>query len=325
MLFFFRRLTFYIAAFIVAATFNFLLPRLMPGDPVSMMFAQAGSTLSPEAMDALRATFGFVDGPLWMQYFAYLKSVFTWDLGISVFFYPQPVNEVLGRAALWTVFLVGTSTLVSFAIGSLLGVFAAWHRGGRFDSFFSPFALVMQSIPAVVLSILALFVFGFWLGWFPIGRAYDLELDPAFSWAYLGSVLYHAALPLGTLILVQVGGFLVTIRNNMINLLGEDYITMGRAKGLKDSSVMFRYGARNALLPSVTSLAMAFGFVIAGALITEVVFNYPGLGKILFDGINARDYPLIQGQLMLITLATLAANFIADLLYVVLDPRLRRS
>lgn len=323
--FFLRRLAFYFAAFLVAATFNFLIPRMMPGDPVEMMFAQAGSTLAPEAMSALRATFGFVEGPLWEQYLVYLKSLFTGDLGMSVFFYPQQVSDVLGRAALWTIFLVGTSTVISFGLGSVLGIIAAWYRGGRFDSIVSPLALVMQSIPAVILSILALFMFSIWLGWFPTGRAYGLEYEPSLNIDFIASVLYHAVLPIATLVMVQLGSFLVTIRNNMINLLGEDYITMGRAKGLKDSRVMFGYGARNALLPSITSLAMAFGFVIAGSLITEVVFNYPGLGKILFDGINARDYPLIQGQLILVTLATLTFNFIADVIYVLLDPRLRRS
>ncbi|TGG93909.1 ABC transporter permease [Natronospirillum operosum] len=325
MYFFLRRLGFYLAAFVVACTFNFLLPRMMPGDPVQIMFAQSGSTLGPEAMDALRATFGFVEGPIWQQYLIYLKSVFNWDLGLSVSFYPFSVNDVIGTALPWTLLLVGLSTLISFSLGSLLGIYAAWRRGGLFDSIVSPLALVMQSIPAVVLSILALFVFAVMLGWFPVGRAYGLDHDPAWSFAFVASVAHHAVLPLITLITVQVGGFLVTIRNNMINLLGEDYINMGRAKGLGDTAVMFRYGARNALLPSVTSFAMAFGFIVAGSLITEVIFNYPGLGRLLFNGINARDYPLIQGLLLIITVATLAANFIADLVYVVLDPRLRRS
>lgn len=325
MYFFLRRLGFYLAAFVVACTFNFMLPRMMPGDPVQIMFAQSGSTLGPEAMDALRATFGFVEGPLWQQYLTYMKSVFSWDLGLSVSFYPFSVNDVIGGAMPWTLFLVGLSTLISFSLGSLLGIYAAWRRGGMFDSIISPLALIMQSIPAVVLSILALFVFAVMLGWFPVGRAYGLDYDPSWSFDFLASVAHHAVLPLLTLIIVQVGGFLVTIRNNMINLLGEDYINMGRAKGLGDTTVMFRYGARNALLPSVTSFAMAFGFIVAGSLITEVIFNYPGLGRLLLNGINARDYPLIQGLLLIITVATLAANFIADLVYVLLDPRLRRS
>ncbi len=318
-----RRLAFYLVAFFVAACFNFALPRLMPGDPVDIMFAQADASLPPEAQAALRATFGFVDGPLPAQFWAYLKSVFTWDLGISVRFYPLPVADVLGRAAVWTLFLVGTSTLIAFALGTALGIVAAWWRGGRFDSLVSPLSLVLQSVPAVVVSLLALFVFAVSLRWLPPGYAWAPALDPSWSLAWFGSVLQHAILPLATLTVVQIGGYLVTIRNSMINLLGEDFITLGRAKGLSEVRVMLMYGARNAVLPMLNSFAITIGAVMGGSLITEIVFNYPGLGNTLYQGIIARDYPLIQGQLLIMTLCVLAANFIADLANYRLDPRLR--
>jgi hypothetical protein len=155
-----RRFSFYLVAFLVAATINFLLPRAMPGDPVSVMFARAGAMMEPAALEALKATFGFVDGPIGTQFLTYVKSVFTWDLGTSVRYYPQPVADVLGRAIGWTLFLVGTSTILSFSIGSIVGIFAAWYRGGRMDSILSPLTLVMQAIPPVVVSLLALFLFG---------------------------------------------------------------------------------------------------------------------------------------------------------------------
>ena len=318
-----RRLAFYLVAFVAAACFNFALPRMMPGDPVDIMFAQADASLPPEAQAALRATFGFVDGPLPVQFLAYLKSVFTWDLGISVRFYPLPVADVLARAAGWTLFLVGSSTLIAFAIGSALGIAAAWWRGGLFDSVISPLSLVLQAIPAVVVSLVALFAFAVVLRWLPPGYAWAPALDPGWSLAWFGSVLTHAVLPLSTLVLVQIGGYLVTIRNTLINLLGEDYIMLGRAKGLSELRLMLVYGARNAILPLLSSFAITIGMVMGGSLITEIVFNYPGLGNTLYQGIIARDYPLIQGQLLIMTLCVLAANFVADLANYLLDPRLR--
>ncbi|MCE2572002.1 ABC transporter permease [Motilimonas eburnea] len=320
-----RRLGFYLIAFFFAATFNFFLPRLMPGDPITVMFSSQGNPLPVESLAALKATFGFVDGPLYQQYFAYLKSVVTWDLGSSVKYFPQTVNEALGRSMIWTLFLVGTSTLISFFIGSISGIVAAWYRGGWLDTILSPLSLVLQSIPAVVLALLFMFVFGVALNWLPFSYAYNIELDPAFSLEYIKSVLTHAILPIVSLVIVQIGGYLLTIRNNLINLLGEDYIVMGRAKGLSESRVMFNYGARNALLPSITAFAMTVGVVLGGSLITEVVFNYPGLGNTLFEAIVSRDYPVIQGQLLIMTLAMLSANFVADIAYVYLDPRLRRD
>ncbi|WP_262296711.1 ABC transporter permease [Microvirga sesbaniae] len=325
MAFLFRRLGFYLAAFLAAATVNFFLPRLMPGNPVEIMFSSAGSDLSADNLEALKLTFGFVEGPLWQQYLAYLHSVFTGDLGRSIKYFPLPVTELLGRALVWTVGLMGTATLISFTLGTVLGIMAAWRRGSTFDVVFSVGAIMATSMPAMVLSLVALFVFGFELNWFPTGYAADPALDPAFSWPYVSSVVRHGILPVLTLSVVLTGGFLVTMRNNMINLLGEDYIVMARAKGLSDRRVMFWYAARNALLPTVSSLAIAIGTVLGGSLVTEVVFNYPGLGNTLYQAILARDYPVIQGQLLIMTLAMLTANFIVDVSYVLLDPRLRRA
>jgi peptide/nickel transport system permease protein len=325
MAFLLRRLVFYLAAFIAAATINFFLPRLMPGDPIQIMFAGAGSNLSMENLNALKLTFGFIDAPMGQQYLAYLQSVFTGDLGRSIKYFPLPVTELLARALVWTMGLVGSATIVSFILGTLLGVMAAWRRGTRFDAVVSLLAILSSSVPAVVISLTMLFVFGYRLGWFPNGYAADPMLDPAFSWPYIASVLHHGALPMLTLVFVLTGGFAVTMRNNMINLLGEDYIVMGRAKGLSESRVMLWYAARNALLPTVSSLAISIGTILSGSLVTEVVFNYPGLGNTLYQAILARDYPVIQGQLLIMTAAMLASNFVVDLSYVLLDPRLKKA
>lgn len=325
MAFLLRRLMFYLAAFLAAATINFFLPRIMPGDPIQIMFASAGSELSLENLNALKLTFGFIDAPLGEQYVRYLQSVFTGDLGRSIKYFPLPVTELLGRALIWTVGLVGIATLVSFALGTMLGIMAAWRRGTLFDTVASVLAIFSSSVPAVVVSLITLFVFGYTLGWFPNGYAADPLLDPAFNWTYISSVLYHGTLPMLTMVIVLTGGFAVTMRNNMINLLGDDYIVMGRAKGLSDSNVMLWYAARNALLPTVSSLAIAVGTVLGGSLVTEVVFNYPGLGNTLYQAILARDYPVIQGQLLIMTAAMLVSNFVVDLSYVLLDPRLKKA
>lgn len=325
MTFLLRRLVFYLAAFVAAATINFFLPRVMPGDPIQIMFAGAGSDLSLENLNALKLTFGFIDAPIQDQYLAYLKSVFTGDLGRSIRFFPLPVTELLGRALIWTLGLVGTATLVSFALGTFLGVMAAWRRGTPFDTAVSLIAIFSSSVPAVVVSLITLFAFGYTLGWFPNGYAVNPMLDPAWDWTYISSVLYHGTLPMLTMVIVLTGGFAVTMRNNMINLLGEDYIVMGRAKGLSDGSVMLWYAARNALLPTVSALAISLGAVLGGSLVTEVVFNYPGMGNTLYQAIIARDYPVIQGTLLIMTAAMLTANFVVDLSYVLLDPRLKRA
>jgi peptide/nickel transport system permease protein len=325
MAFILRRLAFYVAAFVVAALTNFALPRLMPGNPVDIMFSQAEGRIPPELRERMAETFGFLGKPLHVEFLTYLSSVFTWDLGISIKFYPLPVAEVLGAALPWTVFLVGTSTLLAFALGSVLGINAAWRRGARFDATLTPVALVMQAIPAVVIALSLLFVFGVTLRWLPTGYAHSPALDPALDITFLGSVAYHAVMPLATLIFSSLGGYLITMRNNMIGQLGEDHVIMATAKGLSDRSVRYNYAARNALLPSVTAFALTLGHVLGGALVAEVVFNYPGLGNLLYLGIIGRDYPLIQGQLLIMTLAVLAANFAVDLCYVMLDPRLRKG
>ncbi|WP_019614412.1 ABC transporter permease [Psychromonas ossibalaenae] len=324
--FFLRRLSFYFIALLFAATLNFIIPRAMPGDPVTMMFANATTQVTPERIAAMKELLGFVDGPLYEQFFIYIKSVLSWELGTSVQFYPLSVNSVLGNAFGWSLFLAGSAVLLSFTLGSVLGIFAAWRRGSKFDTIFSPGMLAVQSVPQVVIAMILMFTFAIGLGWFPTGNAYTPGLTPDWtSWTFLKDVAYHAVLPLIAASIVQVGGFLINMRNNMINLLAEDYITMAKGKGLSENRVVFNYAARNAMLPSVTALSMALGMAIGGQMIVEIIFNYPGLGTVLLNAINARDYQVLQGQLLVMTLFMLFFNLLADMLYVVLDPRLRKG
>ncbi|KLV07551.1 MULTISPECIES: ABC transporter permease [Photobacterium] len=324
--FFLRRLSFYFIAFLVAATLNFIIPRAMPGDPVTMMFANATVQVTPERIAAMSKLLGFVDGPLYEQYFTYLKSILSWNLGISIQTYPQTVNDMLGNAVGWSLFLAGTAVILSFCIGSILGIFAAWKRGSKYDAFISPAMLVVQAVPAVVTAMIALYTFSISMRWFPTGYAYTPGVIADWtSLEFYKNVAYHAVLPLVCATIIQIGGFLISMRNNMINLLNEDYITMAKGKGLSENRVVFNYAARNAMLPSVTALSMALGMAIGGQLIIEIIFNYPGLGTVLLNAINGRDYQVLQGQLLIMTLFMLFFNFLADLLIVALDPRLRKG
>ncbi|MFH4433463.1 ABC transporter permease [Vibrio diabolicus] len=322
--YFLRRLSFYLVALLVAATLNFIIPRAMPGDPVTMMFANASVQVTPERIAAMKELLGFVDGPIYIQYFSYIKNILSWELGTSIQFYPLSVNSLLGSAFGWSLFLAGTAVVLSFSIASVLGIFAAWKRGSKYDAFVTPGTLIIQAIPQMVIAMLALFTFAIGLKWFPSGYAYTPGTIPDWSsWEFIKNVGYHSVLPLFCATIVQIGGFLVNMRNNMINLLAEDYITMAKGKGLSENRVVFNYAARNALLPSVTALSMSLGMAIGGQLIIEMIFNYPGLGTVLLNAIHARDYQVLQGQLIIMTMFMLCFNLMADMLYMILDPRLR--
>ncbi|MEF1310795.1 ABC transporter permease [Vibrio mytili] len=324
--YFLRRLSFYLVALLVAATLNFIIPRAMPGDPVTMMFANATVQVTPERIAAMKELLGFVDGPIYIQYLSYIKNILSWELGTSIQFYPLSVNTLLGNAFGWSLFLAGTAVVLSFSIASVLGIFAAWKRGSKYDAFVTPGTLIIQAIPQMVIAMLALFTFAIGLKWFPSGYAYTPGVIPDWtSWEFIKNVGFHAILPLFCATIVQIGGFLVNMRNNMINLLAEDYITMAKGKGLSENRVVFNYAARNALLPSVTALSMSLGMAIGGQLIIEMIFNYPGLGTVLLNAIHSRDYQVLQGQLIIMTMFMLCFNLMADMLYMILDPRLRKG
>jgi len=318
-----QRLGFYLLAGWVALTVNFFLPRLMPGDPASALFARFRGQLGPEALDALRETFGLIEAPLWSQYLTYLRHVARGDLGISVAYFPAPVSEVIATGLVWTVVIAGSAVMVSFALGTLLGVAVAWWRHGRIDAWLPPALVFLGAFPYFWLALVALYVLGFTLGWFPLGHAYGDDLTPGFNAAFLADVVRHAALPVATIVIATLGGWLLSMRNTMISVLGSDYVNLARAKGLPPSRVALRYAARNALLPSVTGFGMALGFVLGGSLLTEIVFSYPGQGYLLVQAVGNQDYPLMQGIFLVITMAVLLANFLVDLVYLWLDPRTR--
>ena len=322
MRFLLQRLGFYIAAFLVAITLNFFIPRWMPGDPTTRIFMSLKGRLRPEQMAAIKKSYG-LEGPLWDQFLTYLGRLAHLDFGISTINYPEPTSALLFYAAGWTLFLVGIATVLSFVIGIAMGIYAASNRGGWFDSIFTPVNVMFNAFtPAVVALVL---YYAFCIHWqiFPLGRAHGIDDVPGWNWSYIVTIFYYATLPVLSIVIVNYGSWHLGMRNTMINLLNEDFVVLAKAKGLSDQRIRYRYVARNAILPQITSLAMSIGFVLGGALITEVVFNYPGLGKFTLTAIQSRDYTFIQAQLLLLTFSVLVANLISDVLNVIFDPRLR--
>lgn len=323
MYFVLRRLGFYLIAFWVSITLNFMLPRFMPGDPISRMVSQNQDRMTPEQLTELRHLFGLDDRPILAQYLSYLGNVLSGDMGISISRFPTPVSEVIGSQIGWTVLLGGTALLVAVVVGNLLGVVAAWRRGGAIDSMFPPLLIFVGSFPYFWLAMAALYLFGVNLGWFPLRHGTSVGMTPSFSLAFIADVAVHLVLPALTIVVVSVGGWMLGMRNTMIATVAEDYTVMAQAKGLRPGRIMFRYAARNAMLPSVTAFGMSLGFIVGGALLTEVVFAYPGVGYQLMAAVQGLDYPLMQGIFLTITAAVLVANFLVDLVYVRLDPRVR--
>lgn len=324
-----RRLGFYLVAAWASLTLNFFLPRAMPGDPATAIFARFQGRMRPEELQALREAYGLSNAPLIQQYFQYLSHAVRGDFGTSISAFPAPVTSVIATGLVWTILLGGTALILSFLIGNVLGVLGAWRRGGLVDSVLPPLLIFVGSFPYFWLAMVGLFFLAFQFGWFPLRHAYSdnlvLSANPTFqeNLVLIGSVLQHLVLPAGTIMLVSVGGWMLGMRNTMIGVLSEDYITMAEAKGLPQRRIMFNYAARNALLPNITALGMSIGFILSGQILTEVVFSYPGLGYLFFKAVSNLDYPLLQGLFLMLTFAVLGANLIVDLLYIRLDPRVR--
>lgn len=326
-----RRIGFYLAALWASVTINFILPRVMPGDPVTAyMTSLRGQNVTPETMQAIRAAFGVSDDPLWVEYFRYLGNLLRGELGVSISRGFADVSEVLASSLPWTLGLVGIATMISFVLGTLFGTVVAWRRNSLLDTISTPLLTFFSAIPYFWLALGLMYLFGYLWKIFPLGYGYDIiefimPDDRGWNPEYLSSVFYHGVLPTLTIVISSIGGWVLGMRNAMITTLSEDYVLMARAKGLDESRVMLTYGARNAVLPNITGLSMALGFVIGGQLLTEIVFNYPGVGFTLISAIRRYDYSLIQGIFLMITITMLVANFISELAYVFLDPRVRHE
>ncbi len=320
-----RRIGFYIATAIAAVTVDFLIPRVMPGNPVEAVLARMqGQVVTPATLRALEVQFGAnTREGTWGQYMHYWSNLVHGNLGTSSSNGLVPVTSVIRSALPWTLGLVGTATVISFVAGTLLGVLVAWRRGSWLDNLL-PATTFFQAAPYFFLAFLAIDLFAIKLGWFPPGSARNNLDFPAWNWTYISDVLDHAVLPALTIVVASAAGWIVGMRNVMITTMDEDYVLIAQAKGLPKHRVIW-YAARNAILPSISGFSLSIGFVVSGALLTEIVFSYPGLGFILLSAVQEGDYALLQGVFLVITVAVLVANLVADFVYVFLDPRARRE
>ncbi|WP_400994894.1 ABC transporter permease [Agromyces sp. GXQ0307] len=318
------RAAFYLFTLWAAITINFFLPRMMKGDAVTQYLSR-NRNVSPEAADALRSLLGLdTDKSLWQQYVDYWALLLRGDLGVSLLHGLRPVTEVIAGSLPWTIGLVGFATIVSFAIGTIGGAIVGWRRGSRLDALI-PITTFLSTIPYFWLGLLAIALFSVNLGWFPIGKAYGVGMAPEFSPEFIGQVIHHGTLPAATIILASLGGWMLGMRNMMLTVLDEDYVMVAEAKGMPRRRVLWGYAARNAVLPQIQSFALSIGFIVGGTIVMEMVFSYPGVGKLLLDATNAKDYALMQGVFLVITLSVLLANLLADVAYAFLDPRTRQT
>jgi peptide/nickel transport system permease protein len=323
--YFSRKLLIYGLTFFLAVTIDWMIPRFMPGDPVLNVMARLGVVTNPTAAQAMYDYYQHVFGldlPIWQQYLNFWNALIHGQLGISIYLFPTPVTKVLMRAVPYDIFLLIPSVLLSWYAGNKFGAFAA--RSKWLDNTVSPIGYILTATPYMWLGILLAWLLGIVLRVFPIAGAYSFNMAPHLSLAFIGSVLEHWFLPFISLFLVGFGGQDIGMRNMIIYELEADYSHYLEALGAPRRLIR-KYAFRNAMLPQITGLALSLGAVVAGALVTEVVFSYPGIGYLLLAAIQNQDYYLIQGCFLFIIIGVLLANFIIDVTYVIIDPRTRRG
>jgi peptide/nickel transport system permease protein len=306
-----------------ALTVNFAIPRVMPGSEAAAVLATFRG-INPAALHALQIEFGTgTHQNIISSYFTYLGNSLTGQFGVTA--QGVPVLRQITQTLPWTLGLVGITTVIAFLIGTFVGVISAWRRGGRIDAVLPPLLFIVSTVPMFFIGLLLIYVFAVKLGWLPLGSNYNLGATPTFSLSFVGDVIEHGLLPGLSLVVVTAGLWVYSMRNNMITTIAEDYVKMGRAKGLSTARVMFDYAARNAVLPNLTGFAMQLGYVLGGAIVIEYLFSYPGLGYLFYTATTDHDLPLMQGLFLFYTLAVLVCVLLADLTTAVLDPRTREA
>ena len=316
-----------IATLIIAVVLNFVLPRLMPGDPVSAIAARSvagmtDSTAIQKVYEDYAEKFS-INEPMTTQFFSFVKNAAKGDFGVSFSQYPRTVSDIIESSVWWTVCLQLPAILVGWILGNLLGAVAA-YRKGIFDKGILPLFLFFSNVPAFGMAIVLLFVFAVNLGWFPTSGGYGFELIPNVSFTFFKSIFYHYQLPFWSIVLITIGGQAIGMRSMSIYELNADYVKYSRFLGIKDRKIT-KYVFRNAMLPQITGLAMSIGTMIGGALVAEIIFSYPGLGTTILNAIKGRDYPLISACTLIITIMVLLANLLVEILYGVIDPRIKAS
>jgi peptide/nickel transport system permease protein len=306
---------------------NFFLPRMMPGDPVAVITQRATQGMQSQSgiqkvYEEYQALFG-TNLPMHEQFFLYMKNLARGDFGTSFSQYPRPVADILASSIWWTVGLQLPAIIVGWLIGNFLGALAAYLRSG-YDKVLMPASIFASSLPAFGMAIILLVIFAVQLKWFPTSGGYEVSMIPSRSWAFIWSVFVHYQLPFWSIVLIIIGGQAIGMRSMCIYELNADYVKYSRFMGIKDGKII-RYVFRNAMLPQITGLALAIGTIVGGALVAEIIFSYPGIGSTLLSAVRGQDYPLIQASTLIITLMVLFATFAIEILYGVIDPRIKAA
>jgi len=325
--YFLNKLAWFLVTFVFAFALNFILPRLMPGDPVAAIMNRAAAgmtnqTAIQQVYERYTELFG-TNKPMHEQFALYVRNAFKGDFGISFSQYPRRVSDIIKTSILWTMALQFPAIIVGWIIGNTLGALAAYIKGG-FDKLLMPVSIFLSNIPPFGMAIILLVSFAVNAKWFPTSGGYGFDLIPSFTWSFVWSVIVHYQLPFWSIVLVAIGGWAIGMRSMAIYELNADYVKYSRFMGIKDRKIL-GYVFRNAMLPQVTGLALSIGTMVSGALVAEIIFSYPGLGTIIMTAVLGRDYPLISAATLVITVMVLTANFFIEILYGLIDPRIKTA
>jgi len=325
--YFLSKLLWFLVTFVFAFILNFILPRLMPGDPVAAIVSRlAQGMTNATGVQAIYQQYTDLFGtnrPMLEQFFLYMRNVVRGDFGFSFSQYPRTVADVIKSSIGWTICLQFPAIIVGWLIGNTLGALAAYLKGG-FDKVLMPVSIFMSNLPAFGMAVILLVIFAVGLEWFPTSGGYGFDLIPNFSWGFIWSVFVHYQLPFWSIVLIAIGGQAIGMRSMSIYELNADYVKYSRFMGIKDQKII-GYVFRNAMLPQVTGLALSIGTMVGGALVAEIIFSYPGLGSTILTAVLGQDYPLISATTLLITVMVLSANFIIEILYGIIDPRIKAA
>jgi peptide/nickel transport system permease protein len=317
----------FLITLVCAFVLNFILPRLMPGDPVAVITARAVQGMQSragiqEVYNQYAELFG-TNKPMLEQFFLYMRNVIRGDFGTSLSQYPRSVADILNSSIWWTMALQFPAIIVGWLIGNTLGALSAYLKGG-FDKVLLPVSIFVSNLPAFGTAIILLVIFGVGLKWFPTSGGYGFDLIPNFSYAFIWSVIVHYQLPFWSVVLIAIGGWAIGMRSMSIYELNADYVKYSRFMGIKDRKII-GYVFRNAMLPQITGLALSIGTMVSGAIVAEIIFSYPGLGSTILTAVRGQDYPLISATTLIITLMVLSANFLIEIIYGFIDPRIKAA
>ncbi len=325
--YFLNKFGWFAVTFVFAFLLNFILPRLMPGDPVAAIVARLAQGMSNSTgVQAIYQQYTELFGtnrPMIEQFFLYVRNVAQGNFGFSFSQYPRTVADVLGASIWWTVALQFPAIIVGWLIGNTLGALAAYIKGG-FDKVLMPISIFVSNFPAFGMAIIFMVIFGVRLKWFPTSGGYGFDLIPSASWKFVWSAIVHYQLPFWSIVVIAIGGQAIGMRSMSIYELNADYVKYSRFMGIKDRKIV-GYVFRNAMLPQVTGLALSIGTMVGGALVAEIIFSYPGLGTTLLNAVMGQDYPLISAATLIITMMVLTANFVIEILYGFIDPRIKTT